>query len=165
VTGRPEVDAVVVLARALEHCSFFRVVVPSRTSNGRRLSVKSWTVRVLRIVMPLVGGATELRATGHWISGRRRRTTEEVRLLDFFVRQPLCRDVAMGLAVALEAIALQMHQEALAVVVEHRLHLMRPAPGQATAADTPSRRIFIERVATADPNARVGSRASRSANA
>ena len=165
MNSRPEVDAVVVLARALERCSFFRVVVPSRTPSGRWLSLNHWSSRVLRVVLPLVGGATELRATGHWIDARRRRVTEPVRLLDFYVPRPFSREVVVGLAVALEAIAVLMHQEALAVAVEHRLHLLRPSSRQGAPGDTPSRRRFIERLATTVPIARSGGGAARRSSA
>ena len=161
MNGRPEVDAVLVLARALERCSFFRIVVPSRMSNGRRLSVNSWVSRILWVALPLVGGATELRATGHWINKQRKLTTEVVRLLDFYVPKPFSRDVAVEFAVSLESIALQMRQEALAIAVEHRLHLLRPSPRQIAATDTPSRRLFIERVAIAVPVTPKSGRASR----
>lgn len=155
VWHRGQSGAVLGLVRELARSSHLRVVVASRTSAGRSLPLDHWAKEVLLVVLPFTGGATEIRATGHWLNPKRRLITEPVRLLDMYLPWRLKSSSCQFLACSLAEIAWQMCQERLAVVVGHRLHLIPPR-ASALYRDTASRRRFLGAAAMRN---RLGGRA------
>ena len=140
------VDGVALLAQHLHGSPYFRIVVPSRTPTGVRLSLLQWTSIVLDLVMPLTGGAMDFPARGHWLDGRDRRVTERVRIVECYVERPFSASVSTAFAEALAELAVRMRQDALAVAVVHRFILLRPRYGVG-AQDTPTRRRFLRHAA------------------
>ncbi len=159
VPASPEVDGTAVLCQRLQSCTYLRIVVPSRTPESGTLPLKHWTEAVVDLITRLAGGATVLPATGHWLDARGRRVTEPVRIVEGYFTRPLASDGALRLATHLAALARQMRQEALAVVVHHRLFLLRPRRREALL-DTPTRRTLLRSVALRAADGQTGGRAS-----
>ena len=136
------------MAQKLQRASYCRVVVPSKTSASRLLSLDLWTGRILDVLLPLSRGATEIDARGHWLDKSQRRVSEAVRLLDVHFLQGLSVSASRLLVAHFETWAALMDQEALAVVVGQRMHLIYPHERRAILPDTESRRHFLRTIVT-----------------
>src|SRR5205085_10591157 len=112
------------LSAHLRHATFLRVVVPSKTANRRLLDLDHWTRIVLGLFLPIAGGATEISARGHWLDEQRRHVIEPVRLLEIYLLERVVGAQAKRIQHELTWIAIRMRQEALAIAVGHRLHLI-----------------------------------------
>ena len=141
-----EQESTTPLARQLERATGFRLVVPSKTSTRRSLPLRHWTDVIIDAVLPLSGGAIEIPGRGHWLNAEGRRVTESVRLLDIYLPHRLTLSDSERLVAQFALWAASMQQEALAVVVNDRLHLVRPATQSIVTRDTESRRQFLRTV-------------------
>lgn len=128
--------------------------MPSRTSEGRSLPLDRWKNVVLAMVLPLSGGATEIPAIGHWLDRERHLVTEPVCLIDVYVSRRLSSSKCRHLVSDLLGLARRMRQEALAVVVGERLHLVQPEYPSEVTPDTTSRRSLLRQAAMRNGHAR-----------
>jgi hypothetical protein len=114
------------LERELETNEHVQVIVPSVTPSGRKLPLEGWTKQILDFVLPFSGGATVTPALGYWLESSPGLIAESVHVIDLHWPRRLSRLECSHLASKLFRVAQQMEQDALAVVVGGRLHLIRP---------------------------------------
>jgi hypothetical protein len=125
--GRGQRDGATRLVRQLRRGTFLRVIVASRTPSDRLLPLEYWVTQMLCVVLPISGGATRVDGVGYWINRHGRLIREQVAILDTYLGSLLGSAAAAALVRQLTDVGIRMHQETLAIAVDHHLHLLQLA--------------------------------------
>lgn len=121
----------------LKPLSEVRIYVPSRDRHGRALPLQSLLRRVEGLILQMATGTTIFWAQGIWQSDNGNLVRESVLIVEGYLNASISPITRESVVAELIQLAVDAHQEALAIVIDRRLFLI---PGAASRGQRGERR-------------------------